>query len=303
MKFLKLIKKNRYVTRIRRYLVYLTSLGIFFLARHLARGQIVSWGRGLGRFAFRRIKYGRKLALDNLTRVFGDEMTEDEIVRIAESVYENMAVTALEFPSMTLMTDSDFFELVDYNPEDIVLLQELLESGKGSIYAGAHMGNWEMLADFGARLGLTMSVLYKPSTNPYLNKLWLKMRGRNKLIDINENLTQVTKRLKENECICLLFDENARSRGVKIPFFGRLASTYQGPAYFALRTGAPIVCVYFIRQKDFRHRFIIERVIRPERKGKLEEDISSILMKMNESLEKMIRKYPDQWNWVYKRWS
>jgi lauroyl/myristoyl acyltransferase len=303
MSILKRFKKNRYVTRIRRYLVYLTSLGIFFLARRLSRSQIVSWGRGLGRFAFRRLKYGRKLTLGNLTRVFGDEMTADEIVRIAESVYENMVVTALEFPSMTSMTDSDFFELVDYNPEDIVLLRELLEQGKGSIYAGAHMGNWEMLADFGARIGVTMSVLYKPSTNPYLNKLWFKMRGRNKLIDINENLAQVTKRLKENEGICLLFDENARSRGVEIPFFGRPASTYQGPAYFALRTGAPIVCVYFIRQNDFRHRFIVERVIWPKRKGKLEEDITGILLELNESLEKMIRRYPDQWNWVYKRWS
>jgi len=303
MSILKRFKKNRYVTRIRRYLVYLMSLGIFFLARHLSRSQIVSWGCGLGRFAFRRLKYGRKLTLDNLTRVFGDEMPPDEIVRIAESVYENMVVTALEFPSMTAMTDSDFFELVDYNPEDIVLIRELLDEGKGSIYAGAHMGNWEMLADFGARLGLNMSVLYKPSTNPYLNKLWFKMRGRNKLIDINENLAQVTKRLKENESICLLFDENARSRGVEIPFFGRPASTYQGPAYFSLRTGAPIVCVYFIRQEDFRHRFIIERVIRPARKGKLEEDITGILLELNESLETMIRKYPDQWNWVYKRWT
>ncbi|MFH1038313.1 MAG: lysophospholipid acyltransferase family protein [PVC group bacterium] len=303
MNLLKRIKKNRYVTEFRRYLAYLIALALFRMARHLTWETIVSWGRSLGRFAFRRVKYGRKLTLNNLTRVFGDEMTEEEIERIAERVYENMGVTALEFPRMPSMTDREFFEVVDYDPEDEALLRELLEQGKGSVYAGAHMGNWEMLADLGARLGLTMSVLYKPSTNPYLNRLWSRMRGRNKLIDINKNLALVTRRLKENEGICLLFDENARSRGIKLPFFGRPASMYKGPAFFALRTGAPIVCVYFIRQEDFRHRFIIERVIWPKRTGNLEEDIITILMELNESLETMIRKYPDQWNWIYKRWS
>ncbi len=303
MNILKRIKKNRYVTKVRKYLAYLIALAFFRMARHLTWKTTVSWGRSLGRFAFRRVKYGRKLTLDNLTRVFGDEMTEEEMLRIAERVYENMGVTALEFPRLPSMSDREFFQVVDYDREDEVLLHQLLGEGKGSIYAGAHMGNWEMLADLGARLGLTMSVLYKPSTNPYLNRLWSRMRDRNKLIDINKNLSLVTRRLKANEGICLLFDENARSRGIKIPFFGRPASTYQGPAYFALRTGSPIVCVYFIRQKDFRHRFIIERVIRPKRTGNLEEDIVTILMELNQSLETMIRKYPDQWNWIYKRWS
>jgi len=303
MGILKKIKKNKYVTRIRRYSAYLVCVVCLQIVRRFSWRTMVNLGRGLGRFGFHRVKYSRKRTLDNLTNVFGDEKTEAEIIAIAERVYENMGVTALEFPRLPWMTDSEFFEVVDYDEADLVLLRELLEEGMGSIYAGAHMGNWEMLADFGARIGLTMSVLYKPSTNPYINKLWIEMRGRNKLIDINENLAQVTKRLKENESVCLLFDENARSRGVKVPFFGRPASTYQGPAYFALRTGAPIVCVYFIRDNDFRHRFIIERVIRPVRKGKLEEDIIDILMELNESLEKMIRRYPDQWNWVYKRWS
>ena len=303
MSLFKRIKKHPRVTRIRRYLVYLAALGFLSLARHLSWEQIVSWGRRLGRFGFRRVKYGRKLTLDNLTRVFGDELTETEILAIAEKVYQNMAITALEFPGMSSMSDSEFFRLIDFDEEDIRHLWSLLEKKKGMIFASAHMGNWEMLAGLGGRLGFKMSILFKPSTNPYLNRIWFGLRSRNRLIDITKNLSLVTKRLRDNEVVCILFDENARSRGVKIPFFGRPASTYRGPAYFALRTRTPIACAYFIRQEDGRHRLIVERVIEPERTGDLEKNIITVMTEMNRSLEKMIREYPDQWNWVYKRWS
>lgn len=303
MSLLKRIKKNPQVTRVRRYLVYLVALGFLSLARQLSWDQIVSWGRRLGRFGFRRVKYGRKLTLDNLTRVFGDELNEAEILDIAEKVYQNMAITALEFPVMSSMSDSAFFRLVDYKEEDIQSFRDLLKRKRGIIFASGHMGNWEMLAGLGGRLGFKMSILFKPSTNPYLNRIWAGLRSRNRLIDITENLSLVVKRLRANEAICILFDENARSRGVKVPFFGRPASTYRGPAYFALRTRTPIVCAYFIRLEDGRHRLIIERIIEPERTGELEKDIISVMTEMNRSLENMIKEYPDQWNWVYKRWS
>jgi KDO2-lipid IV(A) lauroyltransferase len=303
MSILKRIKKHPQVTRVRRYLVYITAVGFCQLVRHLPWNRTISWGRCLGRFAFHRVRYGRKLTLDNLNRVFGYEMTDREIMQIAEKVYENMGITALEFPKMSLISDREFFRTVDYDEGDIRYIRSLLEKKKGVIFASAHMGNWEMLAGFGGRLGFAMSILYKPSTNPYLNRIWFGLRKRNRLIDITRDLSLVTKRLRENEVVCILFDENARSRGIKLPFLGHPASTYKGPAFFALRTGCPIVCAYFIRQASGKHRLIIERIIEPARTGNLEEDIITVMTEMNRSLEKMIRRYPDQWNWIYKRWS
>lgn len=300
---LKKIKKNKYVAGVRRYLLYLILLVFCVVVKTLPWRMIVSMGRSLGRFAFRHVRYGRRLTIDNLTRVFGDEKTPGEILKIAEKVYENMGITALEFPKMSLMSDREFFRTVDYDEGDIRYLRSLLEKKRGAIFASAHMGNWEMLAGFGGRLGFTMSILYKPSTNPYLNRIWFSLRKRNRLIDITRNLPLVTKRLRENEVVCILFDENARSRGIKLPFLGHPASTYKGPAFFALRTGCPIVCAYFIRQASGKHRLIVERTIEPVRTGNLEEDIITVMTEMNRSLEKMIRKYPEQWNWIYKRWS
>ena len=141
MSLFKRIKKHPRVTRIRRYLVYLAALGFLSLARYLSWEQIVSWGRKLGRFGFRRVKYGRKLTLDNLTRVFGEELTEAEILGIAEKVYQNMAVTALEFPRMSSMSDREFLRLVDYDEGDIQHLWSLLDKKKGVIFAKAATGN------------------------------------------------------------------------------------------------------------------------------------------------------------------
>jgi len=302
MGILKKIKKNRYVTFLRRLIVYPASTFLIFVIRRLSWEKVTSLGRFLGSCAFHLVRYGRKRTLDNLTRVFG-EKTEAEILKIAEKTYENLGSTVLEFLKLPALSDEKFFRKVDFEKEQVDFLRNIMGEKRGVIFASAHIGNWEMLADFGARLGLKMSVLYKPSTNPYLNRLWAELRSRNELIDINRDLSRVTARLRRNEAICLLFDENARSRGIKLEFFGLPASTYRGPAYFALRCGSPIVCLYFVRTESGRQRFIIDRTIRPERTGNLEADIVGVLREMNGSLERIIREYPDQWNWVYKRWS
>lgn len=303
MGLLKRFKKSPPVTRVRRYIAYLVARAFFRIAPRISRDRAIRWGRQLGRFAFYRIGYGRDLTLKNLNRVFGDEMSPEELTATACQVYENLGVTALEFPRLPHISDEEFFRNVEFRDQDIDYIRGVMAEGRGAIFASAHMGNWEMLADFGGRLGFKMSVLFKPSTNPYFNRLWSELRQRNNLIDITASLSPVTRRLQAGEGICLLFDENARSRGIEIPFFGHPASTYKGPAFFALRTGAPILCLYFIRQADGRHRFIIERTIQPRRSGSLESDLKKVMIEMNQSLEKMIRLYPEQWNWVYKRWS
>ena len=303
MGLLKKIKKSRLISPVRRYLGYLLVRTAAGIVGRLSWKTIVRFGRRLGKSVFTLIPCGRKRTLDNLEMVFGEEKSKNEIRKIARGVYENTAVTALEFFKTPRFGDREFLEKVIYTPDQVKLLEDLLGEGNGSIYASAHLGNWEMLAGFGARLGLPMSVLYKPTTNPYINGFLLKMRSANRLININTDLSVVIKRLRANECVSLLFDENARGRGIRLPFFGREVSTYRGPAYFSLRARAPVVCIYFIREEDGRQRFIIDRILRPKRKGKLEDDIRKMMEEMNASLEKTIRRYPDQWNWMYKRWS
>lgn len=298
----KRIRKSPPVTRVRRLLAYLLALAVGVLVRRLSHERVVSLGRRLGRLAFRLARSERRRAEANLRRAFGDEKTPDEILRIAREVFENFAVTALEFPRLRGQSDEEFFGRIEYEKEQIDYLRRVFSEGRGAIYASAHLANWEMLAEFGARLGLNMSVLYKPSTNPYFNRLWREWRKSNRLIDISRNLSAVIRRLKRNEAVCLLFDENARSRGVPVEFFGSPASTYSGPAYFSVRASAPILCLYFVRTAGWKMKFVIERTIRPERGADIRVEIPRIMREMNSSLEKMLRLHPGQWYWFYRRW-
>ena len=77
MGILKKIKKNKHVTRVRRYSVYLFSVACIQIMRQLSWRTMVDMGRAIGRFGFHRVRYGRQRTLDNLTRVFGNEKTEE----------------------------------------------------------------------------------------------------------------------------------------------------------------------------------------------------------------------------------
>lgn len=302
MNILKRIKKNKYVRPVRLFVGYIIFLACYKIIRLLPWRVVIFMGRNFGRFVFYVIRYARKRTLDNLQAAFGGTKSRKEIIKIAAGVYENFGMTAFEFLKAPHLSRKEFLSIVDYDESTIGASYRLAGEGKGVIVASAHMGNWEILALLGAHLKINMSVLVEPSTNPYINRLYQEMRGENKLIDVTKEFVKIVPRLRSGEIICLLFDENARENGMLIDFFGRPASTYKGPAYFAIRTGAPILCMYIIRAENGRHRLVAGRTIRPKPTGDINKDIEDILKLLNSDLEEVILKYPQQWNWLYKRW-
>ena len=85
-------------------------------------------------------------------------------------------------------------------------------------------------------------------------------------------------------------------------FFGQKASTAIGPAVLALRTGAPIVPVFIIRENDNTHTIIIEPEIEYEPSGDPDRDIYTITSTFTRIIESYVRRYPSQWPWISNRW-
>jgi KDO2-lipid IV(A) lauroyltransferase len=83
---------------------------------------------------------------------------------------------------------------------------------------------------------------------------------------------------------------------------GRKASNHQGPAVFALRTGAPIIFGSAIRQPDGRHRMVAQLLRFDELTEVTPENIRIVTQGYTNLLEKMVRQYPDHWFWMHKRW-
>jgi KDO2-lipid IV(A) lauroyltransferase len=108
--------------------------------------------------------------------------------------------------------------------------------------------------------------------------------------------------LKNNEIVCLITDENKRRGGVNVDFFGKETATASGPAVFSLRTGAPIIPVFMVRQQDNNHKIIIDPPLEFTLTGNHNKDVHHITSRCTEYIESYVKAYPTQWFWLNRRW-
>jgi KDO2-lipid IV(A) lauroyltransferase len=113
---------------------------------------------------------------------------------------------------------------------------------------------------------------------------------------------EIIKGLNKNEIVGILADQDGGRNGVFVNFFGRKASTPEGAIAFALKTGCAVLPTFIIREDGARHTFKIEPPIHITRSGNYEMDIKTNLQTWTDILESYIRRYPEQWLWIHKRW-
>jgi KDO2-lipid IV(A) lauroyltransferase len=114
----------------------------------------------------------------------------------------------------------------------------------------------------------------------------------------------VLRALRDRDLLVLPIDQNStRGLGVFVDFFGLPASTNAGMARISLRTGAPIVPVFMVREgRTARHRVHVLPIIEPERTDDFEADVRRNTQRFTAVFEEMVRRFPEQWLWMHKRW-
>ena len=169
-----------------------------------------------------------------------------------------------------------------------------------------HVGNWEMMPIISAMTGHTAHVLYRPLDYEPLERFFAQNRTRfgAKLISKDRALLRVFKALKRQESVVMLLDQNVGwHKGVFVDFFGRRTCTSYGLAFIALKTDAPVVPVFVVRNADGAG-FTAE--IGPEipliKTGDHQKDLEENTQRYNDAIEAVIRRHPDQWFWVHRRW-
>jgi len=111
------------------------------------------------------------------------------------------------------------------------------------------------------------------------------------------------KALARNRVVGILIDQRAkRSEGIWADFFGKEAPTTPALAVLAMKTEAPVVPVFMIRDGFNRHRLVIQEPLALVHTGDVKKDVEANTQLFNSKLESMIRQYPDQWFWVHRRW-
>ena len=260
-------------------------------------------GRVAAQVGYHFARHQRSTALHNL-RMALPELSDSEHMRIVRDNFSNLGRLLAEFSQFPKLTPDNVSERVEYEGLDNYL--DGLRRGRGVLFLTAHVGAWELSSFAHGLYGYPMKFLTRPLDNPLVESLITGMRtlSGNHPIDRNGATREVLKALRNNETIGILIDQNTiRSEGVFADFFGIPAATTPALATFAIRTGAAVV-PGFIRWDTERQRHILSFEPRVELKqtGNPQDDIVANTLLFNEILERFVRRFPDQWLWIHKRW-
>lgn len=178
---------------------------------------------------------------------------------------------------------------------------------KACIMLGGHFGSWEIpLVNLSAKRGIQMASIGKPMHNPLVEKIIINSRKRWNCMNIStrENPTRgIITAFREKRGLAILADQDARRNGIFVPFFGKMAATPDGPATLAYRFKVPILMLFCLRRpSDGRYIMHWEKPLIANPDAPRKEEIKRLTTLHVATLEKWIRKYPDQYFWFHKRW-
>jgi len=279
------------------------SITTFFkLIGRIPRQGAIRLSNVLGRILFVADKKHRMIAIDNLTRAFGREKNQAEITIIARSVFNNLARVLFEIGWSLNLDRKDFHK--HFIIEGLSNYKKSYEKNKGVLGLTAHMGNWELLPIIEAMIGYPLNIIYRPLDLSFLDRFFIMLRSRfgAKTTPKTNSMFKIFKSLKQGEIIAVLMDQNVDwYEGVFVDFFGHRACTNKGMALLALKTQAPVVPVFLVREgKGFKAEFGPEVPL--IKTGDMTKDIEANTRQYNKIIEEFIQRYPDQWFWVHQRW-
>lgn len=283
-------------------LEYFLILILSFIARALPLKTALGLGELLGDFTFSILRLRRKVTLENLKNAFKAEKDEREIGKIARMTYRHFGRMLIEFARFPLLTPTKLRQLVTFS--NIECVEEARRSGKGILFLSGHFGNWELMAAAIATLGRPFSVLFAPQKNVAVDRIIKKYRQLMNVqpILIGVSAKGILRALRRDEWVGILIDQDAGRDGEFVNFFGRWASAPKGPAAIALKWEVPIIMAFTIRDKNGRHRIIFEKFPDVHQFPPGKAGVHQITRKYTETLERYVRKYPDHWFWLHRRW-
>lgn len=284
-------------------LLYLTIRIFGFFINLLPEGFALWVGRQFGTLMYALDFEHRRVAIENLKIAFGEEKTEAERRSIARKNFQNLGMMAIEFfwiPKMDLET---YKRKVTVEGLDKAL--KVLDENKGALLLLGHFGNWELMVPMSRIIQKPILAIAKPiKKNRWLDRWIIRSRERIGLEIIPPvNATQkVVRALSQNYPVAILFDQRGkRSKGVWADFFGRKVPTTAGLAAMALKSGAPVLPVFMVREGIKKHRLIIRDPLELIHTGNFRQDVEANTQLFNRILESIIRQYPDQWLWIHRR--
>ncbi len=271
---------------------------IFQLLPHRAA---VKLGERLGRGANNLWTTRHRVIVDNLEIAFGETMTAPQREELSREVFGNIGCTMAELCRAPRLDKKKIMELVD--AEGVETFQEALDYGKGALLTGSHFGNWELMGAYINALGFPVDFLVKSQHNPLVDRYltYLRQCLNVRVIHSEKGMMDIIRALKNNRQVAIVSDQHAGSQGIIVKFFGRLVSVPRAPATLSVRTGAPIITGYILRNSDHTHHCVFHKPIYPRLEADPEGEIFRLTKLFTARIEEAIRMRPDHWLWTHRR--
>ena len=259
-------------------------------------------GGRLGRLGYAPFGIRRKVVERQIAAAFPD-WDAARVQVTARAAYDNLGRTTIESAVLSRYGRTEILELFD-EPTAWHLMERALQGGRGVIVVAGHLGNWEMGGAYLAARGLDFEAVARQMENPLFDAYLTRTRHRlgMKIIYDGDAVRRVPRALRSNGVVAFLTDQGAAGlASTWVPFFGRLAKTPRGAAVFALRLQSPVLFVAPLRKPDGRYTLGIEEVPVLET-GDRNADVDRIVADYTATLERWVRRYPEQYFWHHRRW-
>lgn len=250
----------------------------------------------------------RKRIAENLRTAFGDRYTGAAGRRMARRLFRNMMQVAVEL---------FWFDRLLRTPRQIARRCTLHGDwpdgatptkpvpGNGGVLFSGHLGNWEFLAPVSRHVIGPMRPVARRIRNPGLDALATHSRGgRDLVIPKHGAYRDLVRSVRAGWWVLIVGDQNAGRGGLWIPFFGLPASSYETPARLSLREGLPLDFIAVLRRpgKDLHFDIHRERLADQAPGQRRPEAVEALTSLAHQRLEHYVRKTPEQYNFLHRRW-
>jgi KDO2-lipid IV(A) lauroyltransferase len=274
-------------------------------AASLPRRWLLAGGRAVGLLAWLASRRERERAAAHLALALPGLPAEHRRT-CARGAFNHLGTGLLETLAMHRWSREYLLSLL-VNPQGLTDLLARTRDGRGAVFVTGHTGNWEMLAALYVRLGGRLHVVGRRMAEPEFDSYLTALRGASGVEVLDRDLSprRMLRALREGICLGVLPDQDITEvDGIFVDFFGRPAHTPVAPARLCLSAGAPLYVVVLAREGE---RFRLEvagpwQARPPADAADREAEVRRLTECWSAALERFIRRRPEQWVWMHRRW-
>jgi KDO2-lipid IV(A) lauroyltransferase len=288
------------------FAIYLLIRVVVCVIQALSWSSALAFARLLAGLAYRVDRRHRAVADANLRHAF-PEMSPAERETVVRANYEHfmaMVVEMIRLPRILRPSNVEkYFHWAD--PQDLERILAWWRSGRPLLGLTGHFGNWEVLNYVFGMGGCRGGVVARRLDNPYLDRYLADFRRKTglTLLDKNRDYQKMLDILEQGGCLGLVGDQDAGPRGLFVDFLGRPASTFKSIALLSLQYRAPILVLGAARVgHPLRYELYLEDTILPEDYINRPDATQAITLRYTQALERLIRRFPEQYFWLHRRW-